>query len=651
MRGKIRNIITGLFLLTIVPVFGQQTFEQRILEIEKILTVKSQEEIPGLLETAQFSVAGTPVQDLIRGVAEAHNLNVSISPLIDVNITNNFTNVVVKDLLLFLCREYRLNLEFINNIISFSNFIDPLVVQEPAKRKLPKIEYNQESDKLSTDLTNDSLSLFVRELSRISGRNVLTGPNVEEKLINGFVTNVDFKEGLDKIAFVNGLIMETDSTRLFFILHESKKEDNILPSDNKVTNTTVRNTNSSTKLTSSRAANDDNLLIVEKGKGNTINIEAVNVPIAELIKEAAAEMGVNYIFFSKPEGNANLRIKENSFEDFLGFLLRGTDHTFVKQEEVHIIGSRISEGFRKTKLVKFQFRTAWEIEKSIPETLLKDIQVLPFEELNALILSGSANRVDEVETLLKELDQPVPNIMIDVIVLEVRKSFNIQVGLSALLGDSVAKTQGRIHPGVNVSVGTNTINNVLDKVGASSVNLGRVKPSFYLTLQAMEQNGNAKIRSTPKLSTLNGHEAILTIGKSVYYQEKTQNVTGGVNPIITTTPRFNKVDANLSIKIKPMVSSDESITLDIEAEFSDFIPPEIEDAPPGNATRKFISQIRIQNEEMILLGGLEEVSKEQTGSGIPVLSRIPVLKWLFSTRSKNETENKLLVLIKPQIVY
>jgi len=172
-----------------------------------------------------------------------------------------------------------------------------------------------------------------------------------------------------------------------------------------------------------------------------------------------------------------------------------------------------------------------------------------------------------------------------------------------------------------------------------------------MSIKALEQNGNVKIKSTPKLSTLNGHEAVMTIGKSVYYKESTQNVTGGVNPIITTSPRFSKVDANLTIKIKPVVSGDENITLDITAEFSDFIPAEIEDAPPGNATRKFVSQIRILNQETILLGGMEAVSYEKLHSGVPILSRIPILKWLFSSSTTSKSNSKLLVMIQPEIVY
>jgi type IV pilus assembly protein PilQ len=61
--------------------------------------------------------------------------------------------------------------------------------------------------------------------------------------------------------------------------------------------------------------------------------------------------------------------------------------------------------------------------------------------------------------------------------------------------------------------------------------------------------------------------------------------------------------------------------------------------------------IRVKNEETILLGGLEESNVNDTGSGVPGLARVPVLKWLFSNRNKSRSKTKLLLLIKPTVLY
>ena len=61
--------------------------------------------------------------------------------------------------------------------------------------------------------------------------------------------------------------------------------------------------------------------------------------------------------------------------------------------------------------------------------------------------------------------------------------------------------------------------------------------------------------------------------------------------------------------------------------------------------------MRVKNQEMILLGGLEQNSTNESGSGIPFLSRIPIIKWFFSSRSRSKSDNKLAVFIRPTVIY
>jgi type IV pilus assembly protein PilQ len=111
------------------------------------------------------------------------------------------------------------------------------------------------------------------------------------------------------------------------------------------------------------------------------------------------------------------------------------------------------------------------------------------------------------------------------------------------------------------------------------------------------------------------------------------------------------VSADLSVVINPIVSGDEQITLDVHVKQSSFTEKIAPTAPPGTVTRDFQSLIRVKNEEMILLGGLEENSMNDSGTGTPLLSRIPVIKWLFSSRNKTKKKSKLTIFIKPTVVY
>jgi type IV pilus assembly protein PilQ len=112
------------------------------------------------------------------------------------------------------------------------------------------------------------------------------------------------------------------------------------------------------------------------------------------------------------------------------------------------------------------------------------------------------------------------------------------------------------------------------------------------------------------------------------------------------------VDANLTVKIKPFVSSDGNVTMDITLTNDDFDGSKVDPTAPPNATKQtFESVIRVQNGDVVLLGGLDKKQNNNSGEGVPLLSRVPVLKWLFSSRNKTKRKYKLHIIIRPTVTY
>jgi type IV pilus assembly protein PilQ len=219
------------------------------------------------------------------------------------------------------------------------------------------------------------------------------------------------------------------------------------------------------------------------------------------------------------------------------------------------------------------------------------------------------------------------------------------------VSDSV-RTGGTLLGGIDFTFGARDINRFITQIGLNNIfNIGRVTPNFYLSLRALESNSNIDLRQTPKLSTLNGHSASLSIGSKRYYLVKTQNVLGSLNPQTVVTEQYIPVEANLSIDIRPFVSGDEQVTLNIDIDISDFLGSTPLNVPPPSASSKFRSIIRVKNEEMVVLGGIERNEKSEEASGTPFLSRIPILKWLFSSRTKVNAKTVSVVFIKPTIIY
>ena len=492
----------------------------------------------------------------------------------------------------------------------------------------------------------DSLLMVVRKKKKKTGRNVLTNPNLSGLKVTAYIQEKPFDQSIQKLAEVNDLLLNHTEDG-FYMLNKAPAEV-INPRNggdrrNSRSISPLQNRNPGINI-QAKAQN-------QEGK-KLLSVKAVDVPLNDLISEAAERSHSDYIVLSKLDETISVELESITFEQLLTYAFQGSKFTFKKSDNVFLLGLRTDEGFRTTDLVRLRYRSVEEMETFIPKSLIQGVNIQPFNELNGIILSGGAPEVAEIKNFIQQVDQLVPNILIEVIVATVRKGFSLETGISAGIGEEPTTDGGTLFPGVDFTLGAESINKVLENLSNKGiVNLGKVNTKFYMTLKAMEENNHIDIKSTPKLSTINGNEANLVIGKSEYYLEETQNVNGGVNPITTVSRNYRSVEANMAIKISPMVSGNEHVTLTINAEFSDFIPATIKGAPPGNETRKFDSKIRVKNEEMIILGGLEEVANSNTGSGFPVLSRIPVLKWFFSSQKKEKREDRLVVFIRPTIVY
>lgn len=608
------------------------------------------DETPGLEETVDFSVQGVSIQEFLRGLAQNNNLNVSVDPTLDIKIYNNFTNEKVKNIILFLCDEYQLDINFRGSIMSFHKYAPPVIEPDPVPRTI-KINYTATNGLISMDLKRDTLASVVEKITEITGENVLMAPDVDgEKLVSAYILNKPLKNALDKLAYANALeLSETPDS--FFVLEkpvEPEKKDGA----NQRSRTQKKSSSSgSSSRYNKKSENDEfdgefTLHVKDSLEQQFITFQADKIPIKDAIAAVAMEAEEDYFLFSEPEGSKSIHIKDVLFENFISLILQNTEHTYKKNENIYLIGDRKSESLRTTRVLELKYRSFEDVMPVIPTELASNVEMNEFKELNSIIMSGSTPQIKEIERFIKEIDKTVPLIMIEVILVDIQKGRSIETGIRA--GTDTISSGGSLLPQLDFVFSTQSINNALSR---APFNLGRVAPNFYLQLKAMDEQQDVDVRSMPKLSTLNGHEASMRVGQTRYYRLQTQNVVGSVTTNTLVTEQFNSVEANLAIGILPVVSGEDQVTLDIDVEVSDFIGEIQSNEPPPTSTSQFTSMIRVKNEEMILLGGLERKEKSESGESVPLLGRIPVIKWLFSSRSRSRSETISIVFIKPTIIH
>lgn len=634
MRKEIFILFFSLFL---APLSFAQRFSEESLR-NKLDSLAAHHS--GLNNQLQLNVSSLQLSELVNSVALENNLNISIDPSLEQRISYNFYDAQVKDMLVFIYLNFEVEYEFIGSIISITTRKEKAA--PPKQRSKPDVKYNPANKFLSMDLKNDTLWMVTEEITRITGHNFVLDPSIRDKVVNAYFLNRPYGEVLKMFAESNELVLNEEVN--YFSLRKGAPA---------VVENPVGPNGKPTKPGNYQPDHANGDFILQRNNVGTLDVFARNVDLAQLIQAAADETGVHYILYSDIKGKANLDLTDVRFDELVQRLFEGTEFTMRDENGLYVIGENKNDGFRATELVRLENRTIESVKAAIPKDMLIDVEVLEFNELNGLIITGGQRKIDQLKTFIASIDMVVPMVQIDVMLLYSEKSTNMKTGIEAGVKDTPTATSGTVFPAFDMNLGAGTINGILDAInGFGVVNLGQVTENFYVSLSALEENGVIDIQSTPKISTLNGHEANISIGELTHYQQTQVNVQTSVTQQgVVQTQQWTPIDASLAVKIKPFVSADEHVTLTITVEQNEFAGKASSAAPPDMDKRKFESMVRVRNGEMILLGGLEKKTKLDNGSGVPILSRIPILKWIFSSRTKNKAKSKLHILIRPIVTY
>lgn len=594
----------------------------------------------GLNNTFQLNVSGLPLSELVNSIALENNLNISIDPALNNTVSYNFFDAKVKDVLVFLYEHFDVEYRFVGNILAITKREARKEIPQPKVEKKIDVKYNPSNEFLSVDLKNDSLYKVMKEISYLSDKNIVIAPDVRDKPITGYFLNRPFDQVIEMTAKANGLESSKDETGVTYIF--AAKPDKA---------GSLQGNNSGFRPTTDF---EQTGIQIKKNEFGTLDLIANNAEMADIIRYASQELLTPYFFYNKPEGKASFQLQHVTFPEILDLLFVGTKYAYKEDNKLFLIGENKSEGIRVTEVVRMENRTIENVKSSIPKELMQDLDVNEFTELNALIVTGPARKASELRTFLSSIDVVVPLVQIDVMILISERSSTVKTGMKMGLGDKPTVTSGTVFPTLDVNLGASTLNNILNTInGFGVVNLGAVTQNFYASLQLLESNGMIDVESTPKITTLSSHLATVSIGQTTYYQEQQVNFQNTVvNQGVLTSKIWKSVDANLTVKIKPFVSSDGNVTMDITLTNDDFDGSKVDPTAPPNATKQtFESVIRVQNGDVVLLGGLDKKQNNNSGEGVPLLSRVPVIKWLFSSRNKSKRKYKLHIIIRPTVTY
>lgn len=287
---------------------------------------------------------------------------------------------------------------------------------------------------------------------------------------------------------------------------------------------------------------------------------------------------------------------------------------------------------------------------------------------NAIVMRGTPDQIALAEKLINDFDKSPPEVVVDVIVMQVSRDKLHDLGIQPPASASVALQCNVSGSSCNSSTSSSTTNPTVPTTTPTTGTTGQINlnqfsnlnaTNFLVTMPAATANfllsdSKTRIIQKPQLRSSDGQKASLKIGNRIpvasgSYQAGVGGV--GINPLVNT--QFTYLDVGVNIDITPHVhTAEHEVSLKLGLEISSVTSFQniggIQEPVIGQ--RKADQEIRLKDGEVNLLGGILEDQDIDNLTGIPGLANVPILKYLFSESHKERIENELVFALVPHIV-
>lgn len=273
-------------------------------------------------------------------------------------------------------------------------------------------------------------------------------------------------------------------------------------------------------------------------------------------------------------------------------------------------------------------------------------------ETNSIIVRGTALQVQEVGQLIGALDVRRPQVMIEAAIVEVSGEVGERLGVQ--LGFGGAAVPGSI-AATSFGNGGISLQAVLSAIGGSSaiplatgLSVGLGNNDFSVLIQALSQSSQARLLSTPSVTTLDNEAATIVVGQNVPFRTGSFATDGNTAQPFTTIERR---DVGITMNVLPRITAGGVVQLVIEQEISSLVPGNVEGAADLVTNRRVINTtVLAEDGGTVVLGGLITDDQLNSTAQVPGLGDIPILGNLFRSRANSETTRTLFVFLRPTIL-
>ncbi len=410
------------------------------------------------------------------------------------------------------------------------------------------------------------------------------------------------------------------------------------------------------------------------GEKLTLNFQKIDV--REALNVIADFTETNMVISDTVGGNITLRLKDVPWDQALDIILqsRGLDmrkngnviqvaprEEIAAKEKIDLSAHQEIAELEELRTESFQL--SYQKGDAVAAMLTNDKQrmlskrgsAVVDQRTNTIFVQDTASHLEDARRLIKQIDVPVRQVMIEARVVEATDKFSKNLGVR--MGYNSNDTF-KVGGNVNGNVGANTVTagplaGTVMPANTPSVNLpssgtagtfsmllfnSSMSKLLSLELTALETDSKGKVISSPRVVTSDKTEATIATGTEVPYQQASSS--GATNVAFK--------EATLSLSVKPQITPDDNVIMDIKVN-KDSVGA-LYSGVPSIDTNKVTTQVLVENGGTVVIGGVYSQTLSSGVDKVPFLGDIPVLGYLFRDAAIVDNKDELLIFITPKII-
>jgi type IV pilus assembly protein PilQ len=423
-------------------------------------------------------------------------------------------------------------------------------------------------------------------------------------------------------------------------------------------------------------------------QGEKLSLNFQSVEVRAVLQVLADFTGLNIITSDTVSGNVTLRLKDVPWDQALDIILQTKGLDMRKSGNVVWIAPRDELATReklaaeakqqiselepmRTEGFQLNYQKAQDVQAFLSagaqRILSKRGSATVDARTNTVFVKDTPSILDEVRRLIRQIDIPVRQVMIESRIVEATDTFSRNLGVrlgyhdrSVGWGVPSANSGVRILPGANLT-DTTAHTGQLDatptladftNVNLPAPNISGAAPGTFsfvlfntaatrflnLELSALQADGKGKIISSPRVITSDKNEATIEQGTEIPYQQATSSGATSVS--------FKK--ATLSLKVKPQITPDDNVIMNLKVN-KDSVG-QVTAGGPSIDTKQVSTEVLVENGGTVVIGGIYTQEERSTTNKVPVLGDLPYVGFLFKNNVKSDDRRELLIFITPRIL-